>query len=249
LYVNVPAGEKTVDLMTGLGLDTLIRSVALQEDATSMDDMHKTRERAPIFDKIYRDYVNQLSGKNLAALAEHAGGIFENNALRLKFLNQTYYVSKDDVLNEQGNIPDHSTAVVLLRYLIYFPQGIPVPGEWVPYRSFRDAAPFVGGFRNNSELPLVRAFSGRRDALVQAARVLGGKDPGLDWDYQVKCEFPTLPRVPLLLLFNDEDEEFPGEARILFRDDAEKFLDMECLAILGWLLSSWLIKADQGQGS
>ena len=58
----------------------------------------------------------------------------------------------------------------------------------------------------------------------------------------MKRRFRALPRVPLLLLFNDADEEFPAEARILFRANAERILDMECLAILGWLLSSKLIK-------
>jgi hypothetical protein len=49
--------------------------------------------------------------------------------------------------------------------------------------------------------------------------------------------------VPLLLLFNDEDEDFPAQCSLLFQRRAEKFLDMECLAIIGWLLADSLTQA------
>jgi hypothetical protein len=62
----------------------------------------------------------------------------------------------------------------------------------------------------------------------------------MDWSYQFTARFEALPRVPLLLLFNDEDEDFPAQCTLLFQRRAEKFLDMECLAICGWLLADTL---------
>ena len=40
-------------------------------------------------------------------------------------------------------------------------------------------------------------------------------------------------RAPMLLQFNDKDEEFPAECRLLFEERAEAYLDAECLAMLG----------------
>jgi hypothetical protein len=37
----------------------------------------------------------------------------------------------------------------------------------------------------------------------------------------------------MLLLFNDKDDEFPAQCSVLFEKRAEKFLDMECLAMVG----------------
>jgi hypothetical protein len=55
-------------------------------------------------------------------------------------------------------------------------------------------------------------------------------------------QFNPLPRVPLLLLFNDADDEFPAHCSLLFERRAEKYLDAESLGILGMLLSVYLRK-------
>ena len=52
-------------------------------------------------------------------------------------------------------------------------------------------------------------------------------------------------RVPLLLLFNDKDDEFPAQCSALFEKRTEKFLDMECLAMVGMLFFEYL-KAEAG---
>ena len=211
-----------------------------------MDNLQKTPERAEIFDKIYQDYLNELAARDLESVAELAGGVFKDGAVRLTMLNRNYRIGPGGVADEQGGQVDHSTSVVLLKYLIHFPSTRPQEGEWIPYRGFRDAAPFSGGFQANAETPLARAFDSKLEHLANACKALGGFDPGLDWGYHVKCQFPALPFVPLLLLFNDREESFPAEARIFFRSEAEKIFDMECLAILGWLLSAKLIREIDG---
>jgi hypothetical protein len=53
-------------------------------------------------------------------------------------------------------------------------------------------------------------------------------------------QFNALPKIPVLLLFNDADEEFPAQCAVLFERRAENFLDMECLAMVGMLLFEYL---------
>ena len=66
----------------------------------------------------------------------------------------------------------------------------------VTYKDFRDAAPYVGGH---------------------------------SFDTQVSCrlaiKFHALPNVPLFLLFNDADEDFPAQAKILFQKNGASYLD------------------------
>jgi dienelactone hydrolase len=54
--------------------------------------------------------------------------------------------------------------------------------------------------------------------------------------------FEMLPRVPVFFRFNDRDDLFPAQTSILFRQSAEKHIDMECLAIGGTYLTGLLIK-------
>jgi hypothetical protein len=42
------------------------------------------------------------------------------------------------------------------------------------------------------------------------------------------------------MMFDDLDEEFPAQCSLLFQDRAPAYLDMECLAMLGMVLASWL---------
>jgi len=116
---------------------------------------------------------------------------------------------------------------------------------WVSYKDFKDASPFVGGFQSNTEKAIAKNFTGGLESLRRACLQLGGKDPGLGWGYQLSMKFDPLPLIPILLLFNDADEEFPAQCLLLFERRAEKYLDMESLAILGWLLTDYL---NQSQG-
>jgi len=96
------------------------------------------------------------------------------------------------------------------------------------------------------ERAIATFFSGRLDDLKAACDKVGGALPGMDVHYNLARQFHGLPRVPLMMLFNDRDEEFPAHCSVLFERRAERFLDAECLAIIGRLLFTNLKKAVTG---
>ena len=49
--------------------------------------------------------------------------------------------------------------------------------------------------------------------------------------------FEALPRVRIYLIFNDADENFPADCSLLLEKQAAKYLDMECLAMIGMVLA------------
>ena len=53
-------------------------------------------------------------------------------------------------------------------------------------------------------------------------------------------QFKALPKIPVLLLFNDADNEFAAQCMVLFERRAENYLDMECLAMVGMVLFEYL---------
>jgi len=72
-----------------------------------------------------------------------------------------------------------------------------------------------------------------------------GFGPNIDVNYDFAMQFDPLPRIPVLLLFNDVYEEFSAQCSVLFERRAEKYLDSECIAMLGWQLFNHLRKADK----
>jgi hypothetical protein len=72
--------------------------------------------------------------------------------------------------------------------------------------------------------------------MIRACRLLGGYESGVSAGYDMGVRFDVLPKIPLVLLFNDRDNEFDATVTLLFGKRAESYLDAECLAILGNLL-------------
>lgn len=202
---------------------------------------------AAVFEKTFRDYLDQVNRMVPAVLreAESILGIRRaDNGIIIPFFNRQYRLSSDGVFDEDGRRPVFSVSVVLCRYLIMCPaHPVHDNAEWVSYKDFLDAAPFAGAFNVNTEQAVARNFSGRVKDLSRACRSLGGHEFGEGLAYDLAAIIRALPRVPMYLLFNDADDEFSAQCRILFERRAEQYLDMESLAILGWLLSDYLMQA------
>jgi len=207
---------------------------------------HRLDKPAPIFGQIYKDYLRQIEQLDLRTLANKIGIEFQDDSILIPFFGQRYRVSARQITDPSGKEPIHAIKVVLGKYLLQYPPFEPAAKDWVSYKDFKGAAPFVDGFQNNTERAIARNFAGKLKELREASLGLCAKDPGLAWNYQLIMMFDPLPHLPLLLLFNDADEEFPSQCLILFEQRAQKYLDMECLAILAWLLSDYLHQSLRG---
>jgi hypothetical protein len=193
------------------------------------------------FERIYRDYLRQLAALDLSASSDILGGRADGNAVVMPFFGRPYRISAAGISDPSGSRPSHSVSVLLSKYLLMSPKNTPLDASWVSYKDFKDAGPFVGGFRNNAEVPLERTFGSNPAELQKRCGALGGVHAAEDFPYEVAVRLPALPRIPILLLFNGADEEFPARCAMLFERRAEKYLDMECLAIAGWALSAYLL--------
>ena len=196
--------------------------------------------KVTIFQEIYQNYMKQISLLDLRAIAQKADVEWSRDSLFLPLFGKPHKISKNKILDPSGKEPNHSVKVVLCKYLLLYPFSYPKDDTLVSYKDFPDAAPFVHAFHNNAEMNIAKTFSGRLNALREACLKLGGCKPSINWAYHLQMKFDALPKIPILLLFNDADDEFPAQCLLLFERRAEKYLDMECLAILGWLLAGYL---------
>ena len=79
--------------------------------------------------------------------------------------------------------------------------------------------------------------------LKRACDALGASIPDMDIACDLCRRFTLLPKMPLLLVFNDADDDFPASASLLFEKRASTYLDAESQAILGQALSNRLLAA------
>jgi len=189
------------------------------------------------YEETYRRYLARLQAVDPTAVQATLGIEATPEAAVVSFCGEPYRVGPSGVSGPDGKRPHLSVCVVLCNYLLRCPGSAPASAGWVAFREFRDAAPLIASFANTVEGALARAFAGRLDALRRAAEALGARPPVERFPYDFAACIPALPRVPMLLLFNDTDQEFPAACNVLFERGAADYLDTECLAMLGMQLA------------
>ena len=197
---------------------------------------------AEIFERIYQDYLAQVAGLDLARVTNQLGLSLDGDEVIAPFYGLPHRVSSRGITDHQGHRPTHSISVLLCQHLLLCPETEPRASDWVTFKDFKDGAPFVGGFRNNVEKLISRTFSGRLDHLATACGKLGGQPAETEVSSDLSIRLTALPKIPVLLLFNDQDEDFKADCSLLFERRADQYLDMECLVIVGWVLAEWLKK-------
>jgi hypothetical protein len=195
------------------------------------------------FEETYRGYLARIGTIDLRVTRNRLGAEAEAGGLVVPLFGEPHRVGPAGVFGPDGRRPHLSVCVILCRYVLLCPPSAPIGGDWASFKDFRDAAPLVGSFAHTVERAIARAFTGRADNLLRAAAGLGGQAPPDSFSHDVAIAIPALPKVPLLLLFNDADDEFPAVCSVLFERRAAAYLDMECLAMLGMQLARRLASA------
>jgi hypothetical protein len=199
-------------------------------------------EKEHVYDQTYQHYLSRIAETDLKFTADKLDLQMKGSDVIIPFFNESYTVSTGGIKHADGRQPHLSICVILCKYLLMCPMIIPLGGNWMSFKDFKDAAPLVQAFSNTITAPIADSFTHRLADLERACANIGGFAPADEFPYDLGMQFNALSKVPLLLLFNDKDEEFPAQCAVLFEKRVEKFLDMECLAMVGMLFSDNLRK-------
>jgi len=199
-----------------------------------------------VYNETYFYYLEQLKTMRFDGKEDVLGITLDGDAVVVPYFGKPIRLTADGLKDAAGRRPDFSDCVVVCRYLIMCPLFASTQKQWVAYRDFPDAGPLTVFWADTVEGPLARTFSGRVSALEIACDGVGGSVPDMDIACDLCRCFIPLPRMPMLLVFNDADEEFPASASLLFEKRASTYLDAESQAILGHVLSNRLLAAAQG---
>lgn len=197
-------------------------------------------DTASVFKINYEEYTARLSAVNLTAIEKSLGLISDSGKWILPFFNKRYSVSQTGFSDETGTNPNYGTAVVLFKYILLCPDEPHFDPEWASFKDFKKISHFtnVNFFKSDTEKVIEKAFTGKTEKLRKACSMLDGVHYEMEISYDLSMKFDAFPRISLLLLFNDGDDDFPAKCTVLFQKHAEYYLDPESLAIT----SSWLAK-------
>lgn len=186
-----------------------------------------------IFEKTYADYVAQLGDIDFETLQAKLGVSLVGQELAIPLFGKSFKVSKRGLIDPSGERPAFDMCIILLKYIFLCPETEPTENQWASFRDMKDSGPLTGYFSNEVEYAFVKHFEGKLVALKNAGEKLNGYSPDIPVSYDLALQFDVLPKIPVLLLFNDGEEVFPAGCSILFERRAESYLDAECLSMVG----------------
>jgi hypothetical protein len=174
-------------------------------------------------------------------------GIRENNgSLIFDFFNRQISFSRDGIYDIEGQPLTDAVKDVLCQYLLMCPDPIcESSNRLVTLREFSDSGPLFSSFTANTGKIIATTFSGSLENLINRCLTLGGRIMK-NVSYDLTVRFLALSRIPIILNFNDQDDMMPANAGFLFQDNADKYLDLECLSIICTYLTGQLIQQVPG---
>jgi len=198
-----------------------------------------------IFEKTYKDYIAQVAEIDFKPIEQKLGVHAEGNDVTIPLFGKSHKVSESGITDSSGNQPSLDICVILCKYLLLCPGVYLKEKEWVSFRDLKDSGPLTTYFSNDVERAIADYFERRLDDMKEASKLLEGYPPDIEVTYDLSMQFDALPKVPVVMLFNDTEDEFSASCSVLFQRRAENYLDPECLAMVGRCLFTYLKKAVQ----
>ncbi|NOX35288.1 MAG: DUF3786 domain-containing protein [Deltaproteobacteria bacterium] len=195
-----------------------------------------------IFDKKYTEYLSYIKDFQFSKKAGILGIQKRDQSFIFEFFNRRIAFDRNNFVDIAGDRISFAVKVVLCKYLLMCPDEIrESSNRLVTFREIANADPLFSSFTSNTSKIIETSFSGRLEKLKTQCLKLGGMIMETK-SYDLGVRFRALPRIPVILYFNDKEELMPAKAMFLYHDNARLYLDTECLAITCTYLTGLLIQ-------
>jgi hypothetical protein len=186
------------------------------------------------------------SSMKIEELPDRIGGkLIHNNghqALELPYFTDSVLITQDHLVKKEGTELSRWEQVFILNHIAQGGSSIP-SGTWKGFVEFPNTVSKIKSMVEHVEKPLIEKFRGKADKLLSAANSIGGLDmTGKIDSADLAVLFKPFPKVPVLLLFWDEEESdgFGAEVKLLFDETITEHLDIESIMFLSERLKQLL---------
>ncbi len=226
----------------------LPEELARESAGTGLDQVARGQEERDM--TLVAHLKSKVKGLDFSSLAERLGAKCEPDRpgeLMFRYLGRQVRIGPDQVRMDSQELVDPRDQILLYNYLA-FGGGEPPRGEWVGMESLPNSISKVRTLDTYCQQRISERFSGRGNRLTALCLELDGREEaGQSADVAVMV--PVLPRVPLLVLFWDEEPEdgFAATTKILFDQRVMDFLDLESLVFAAERLADRLAEMDSNE--
>lgn len=183
-----------------------------------------------------------LRGRPAAGLASATGSDLVAGGFRLHLFTQPVFVPFPDLTpaDAETGLPLPLPAQALLLYYFANADGALLTGRWISFAELPDGRIYNQAYQGYTGDLLARRFGADLPAFERAARSLGGREVAYG---DRGFAFQALPRVSLLAVLWQGEDEFPASAKVLFDASVVHALPTDVCAILGGMLTRRLLSS------
>ncbi|MGD8366280.1 MAG: DUF3786 domain-containing protein [Desulfobacterales bacterium] len=180
----------------------------------------------------------RASSMRLEDLPSRIGGELKEDErgsfLQIGYLDRILRIRADGIFAVDGSALDRWEQTFIYNHLAQGGRLLP-SGVWKSFEELPNTISKIKTMRSNVEAPICRCFAGRVEKVAAVARSVGGKDVAEAFpEAEAAALFTVFPRVPVLLLFWDEEpaEGIEARAKLLFDETVTAHLDIESILFL-----------------
>lgn len=158
----------------------------------------------------------------------------ESYALELPYFTDFIIISKDSITKKDGSDLTRWEQVFIYNHMAQGGSKLPT-GKWKGLIEFPNTVSKIKSMKEHVEKPLIKRFKAKSNELLTAAERLGGDDMTDEIrSADLALLFRPLPRIPVMLMFWDEDldDDFDAEVKLLFDESILDHLDIESIMFL-----------------
>ena len=163
-------------------------------------------------------------------MAAGLGAEMKDETLVIRALGREFAMKPEGEISTQGHITPW-IKILLLHYVRIHGQA-PLSGKWVSYAELRSGMVKALSFLRECEEPLRDLLDREFGAVSGILQKLGAEKRG-GFSAKNAWHLYLLPKVPVLILYWPQEDEFASKVSILFDSTADRFLDAESLMFLG----------------
>jgi len=178
----------------------------------------------------------KAASMTLQDICNRIGGKLESDpqdeVISLPYFNRTIQITKDKICDHLGNELSRNEQTFILIHMAHGGTA-PPSGTMKSFKEFPNTVSKIVSMNDQVETPLIKAFTGKENALKSACEAIGGIEVS---DRYETCTlaylFSAFPKVPVTLLFWNAEEGFDAEVKLMFDQTIVEHLDIEAIMFL-----------------
>ena len=155
-------------------------------------------------------------------------------SLKLPYFNSSILIRKNKITGMDGKEPGRWEQVFIYNHMAMGGASNP-SGTWRAFEEIPNTVSKIKSMIDHVEMPIINRFRGNTRQLKEAAISIGGtENTGSEITADLAMTFSPLPKIPVMLLFWDEEplEGFSARAKLLFDKTITDHLDIESIMFL-----------------